>query len=217
MRSFIVSLDSDHEISSQVPTTLHTHPLERCDSTRSIVDLPEPRLKWCGIHRPSAHPLRGAGRVLWTTGARPMVLRVCAHNQAHPDPDEAAWMKYRELVDHGDLMPDHKDVCDGCCVPRPEDIRHMTRAVKRLEHQRVAEIAAKEKALHEIREAARIRQEERRRKMQEKLDNGDLGVFDLNNAVWDAKRPTVNWTTFTTSTTASTSPLTTFLTGNWTA
>lgn len=68
------------------------HSAEACASDR------------CPIHRPSDHRLSSAP-LFWHPGDR-MMVRKCAHEVFHPDPDDLKILTWPEEAAHE---------CDGCC------------------------------------------------------------------------------------------------------
>lgn len=44
--------------------------------------------QYCGLHNPSAHPLRDAP-LAWINWGKQLV-RICSHGERHPDPDDVA-------------------------------------------------------------------------------------------------------------------------------
>lgn len=58
----------------------------------------------CPIHRPSDHKLRSAA-LFWDPDKR-MMMRRCAHEALHPDPDDMKILLWPKEGTHE---------CDGCC------------------------------------------------------------------------------------------------------
>ena len=86
--------------------TLKTHGSGECSGTP------------CVLHSPSDHPLKDAP-LDWRM-ERAMMVRICEHGLAHPDPDDRAHWERRLGGDPAakefiEARAQHD--CDGCCVP----------------------------------------------------------------------------------------------------
>ena len=68
-------------------------------------------LRYCAIHRPSAHHLVGAP-LQWREGTGRME-RICGHGIAHPDEDFLDWVQARRGLLEAAVAGVHD--CDGCC------------------------------------------------------------------------------------------------------
>lgn len=66
---------------------------------------PAPCRPPCPIHWPTEHPLVDAP-LYWDAQQR-YLLRICAHGQLHPDPDDQQVRLHADLREHD---------CDGCCT-----------------------------------------------------------------------------------------------------
>ena len=81
--------------------TLRTHLPHKC------------RGQFCCIHNPSPHHMRD-WPLVWNE-RKNLMERVCEHNLAHPDPDDATYKRRAGLT----FLTEHE--CDGCCNP-PETL-----------------------------------------------------------------------------------------------
>jgi hypothetical protein len=91
---------------------LRVHPRSKCEGR----DIP------CCIHDPSGHHMR-AWEMNWR-GDRGIMERVCPHGIGHPDPDDAAYRRHRDLAKVPEFDEDGYELnaydegihgCDGCC------------------------------------------------------------------------------------------------------
>ena len=69
----------------------------------------------CPFHRPSGHPLE-RHRAVIDFEANDLVVRLCDHGEAHPDPDALAQLVNEGVVLMPAIKTEPRRVCDGCCL-----------------------------------------------------------------------------------------------------